>query len=206
MEKPRRGRPPKYIREDALENALQTFWSRGYSATTLDHLAESMGMNRPSIYGAFGDKEALYRASLEHFIAKMHESLSAEVSNEPDLRVALERLYEGALAVYFTKGPSRGCFVFCTAPAEAMELPLVQDILGRLLKELDALLTMRFREAQASAAFPAEQDAALAAKLAQAVLHSLALRARAGESRASLRRMAKAAVHWLADGRLPPHA
>ena len=200
MSESKRGRPRQYDREAALDQAVAAFWSRGYSATTLDDLVAAMGMNRPSIYNAFGDKESVYRHALRHFIAQMRSTVSARVLAEPNLAKALLNLYTGALEIYFGKAPAQGCFVFCTAPAEAVHLPEVREIVHRLIEELDALLAQKFRAAQETGALPSERDVRLSAKLAQAVLHSLALRARAGESRSALARMARGAAEMLAAG------
>jgi AcrR family transcriptional regulator len=195
----KRGRPRQYDRDAALDQAVAAFWARGYSATTLDDLVAAMGMNRPSIYNAFGDKEAVYRHALDHFIAQMRATVSTRVSAEPDLAQALRNLYAGALDVYFGKAPAQGCFVFCTAPAESIHLPEVRAIVRGLIEELDALLEEKFRAAQAAGRFPRSRDARLSARLAQGVLHSLALRARAGESRNALARFARGAAETLAS-------
>jgi TetR/AcrR family transcriptional regulator, copper-responsive repressor len=199
MSESRRGRPRQYDRNTALDNAVAAFWARGYSATTLDDLVAAMGMNRPSIYSAFGDKEAVYRHALDHFIAQMRATVSERVLAEPDLAKALGNLYAGALDVYFGHEPALGCFVFCTAPAEAVHLPEVRAIVAALIDELDDLLAQKFLEAHGSGRESAGRDARLSAKLAQAVLHSLALRARAGESRSALNRLARAAADMLAS-------
>jgi AcrR family transcriptional regulator len=176
---------------------VQTFWTQGYSATTLDDLVAATGMNRPSIYNAFGDKETVYRLALEQFIGGLRAVIAERVSAEPNLAKALTQLYEGALDVYFAREPAQGCFVFCTAPAEALEHPGVRSIMRELLRELDALLAARFRDAQQVGQWSRDGDPQMAARLAQGVLHSIALRARAGESRADLARMAAASVAWL---------
>lgn len=199
MDKPKRGRPPKFNREAALTNAVATFWSHGYSATTLDDLVESTGMNRPSIYNAFGDKEAVYRHALEQFMAGLKTTIGERVTPERDLGRALRNLYSGALDVYFAREPSLGCFVFCTAPVEVVDHPAVRDLVSRLLIDLDELIADKFREAQEAGTWPSDRDPRLAARLAQGILHSIAIRARAGESRAALSRMAGAAVAWLTD-------
>jgi AcrR family transcriptional regulator len=193
-----RGRPPQYDCEAALNAAMQTFWQHGYSATSLDDLARAMAMNRPSIYNAFGDKAALYAATLEHFIADLRDEVGRLVLAEPDLERALCNLYLGALAVYFAAEPARGCFVFCTAPVEAIEHPEIRALVGALLAELDDLLARKFRDARQAGAWTADGEPRQAARMAQAVLHSIALRARAGESRATLERFARYSARTLA--------
>ncbi|MBI3517067.1 MAG: TetR/AcrR family transcriptional regulator, partial [Proteobacteria bacterium] len=66
----RRGRPRAYDPEAALAKATAAFWGAGFAATSLDDLCAATGMNRPSLYGAFGDKRALYHHALEHYMGK----------------------------------------------------------------------------------------------------------------------------------------
>src|SRR6516162_6182995 len=76
----RRGRPPAYDRDAALQQATDAFWRAGFSGTSLDDLAAATGMNRPSLYAAFGDKRALYLHALDRYwqlaFAAMDEALS----------------------------------------------------------------------------------------------------------------------------------
>ncbi len=201
MGEAKRGRPRQYVREKALDEAVAVFGSRGYAAATLDELGTAMGMNRPSIYAAFGDKEAVYRHALEHFVAQMRRTVSEALADEPNLERALVKFYTNALDVYFGNAPALGCLVFCTAPAEAIQSPGVRGIVRRLIAELDDLLERKFADAQRAGRWPRHLDPGAAAKLAQATLHSIALRARAGESRRSLARFVRDAVPLLAPGR-----
>jgi AcrR family transcriptional regulator len=195
-----RGRPREYDREEALGCALDLFAEKGFDATSLDDLARVMDMNRPSIYNAFGDKESIYLGALDLFIDRMRQSIGEFLVAEPDLEKALTDAYLGALDVYFFDDPPRGCFVFCTAPVEALTHGSIQKHMNELLEELDSLFESKFRQAQEAGEYPLELDAKLAARVAQGVLHSLAIRARAGESKASLRSMAKFAVAQLCRG------
>jgi len=194
MDKRPRGRPREYDRDDALSNAMNVFAQKGFAATSLDDLASATGMNRPSLYNAFGDKESFYRETLAHFVEGLRREVGRTVVDEPDLASALTGFYKGALDEYFSTRPSPGCFFFCTAPVEAMMHPDVQNDMCALMGELDNLLEAKFAEAQRAGCFPSDADTRAAAQVAQGVLHSLAIRARAGESKASLLRMARYAV------------
>jgi len=173
---------------------MEIFHARGYAAASLEDLATAMGLNRPSIYNAFGNKESLYRQALAHFIDQIRSASRRALFTCPELSRALERFYSNALEVYFGGDPPLGCFVFCTAPAEAVTHADIGDDMRKALGEIDRVLELRFRQAQRDGEFPAGADCGGAAKLAQAVLHSLALRARAGESRRSLNRLVRTAV------------
>ncbi|MEQ8660037.1 MAG: TetR/AcrR family transcriptional regulator [Gammaproteobacteria bacterium] len=200
-----RGRPRQFDPDTVLDQAVGAFSARGFSATSLDDLARATGLNRPSLYNAFGDKEALYLQALEHFVARLRTTLATAVVAEADLATALTNLYRGALDAYFAECPAPGCFVFCTAPVEALAHPAVRELTRALIDELDRLLGDQFSAAQAAGQLPPGQDPALTAKLAQAALHTLAIRARAGESRASLQRFAEHTVRLLVPA-LPARA
>src|SRR5918994_688280 len=131
----RRGRPPAYDVEDALTRAMEAFWDAGYAATSLDDLAAATGMNRPSLYGAFGDKRALYLKTLEHYAAG--GQLRAALRPDDTLREALGRVYELAIKLYLSgKEGARGCFLIGTATTEAVKSPEVRAALAAQLREL----------------------------------------------------------------------
>jgi AcrR family transcriptional regulator len=203
MEKRSRGRPREYDRETALNQAMHVFSTKGFSATAVDDLAEATGMNRPSLYNAFGNKESLYRETLDHFVSGLRGEVRRRVEAEPDLKKALMAFYKGALEEYFSMKPARGCFVFCTAPVESITHPEFQRDIKALIDELDALWEAKFATAKASGKYTSITDAGMSAKLAQSVLHSLAIRARAGESKASLLRLATSAADIMSNGRHP---
>ena len=197
MPKSSRGRPRQYDPEQVLDSAIAVFSTKGYTGTSLDDLASAMGMNRPSLYLAFGDKQSLYRQALERFVQHLRAAIGSVVIAEPNLQKALLNFYAGGLDVYFTNNPPLGCFMFCTAPVEALVHPEIQQDMRAVLEEVDTILERKFQQAQQDGQYPADSDTTSAAKVAQAVLHSLAIRARAGESRVVLDKMAAHAVKVL---------
>jgi TetR/AcrR family transcriptional regulator, copper-responsive repressor len=193
------GRPREFDYDIALDAAMQLFWARGFSATSLDDLARAMQMKRPSMYNAFGDKKAIYRLALARFCDRLDAEIG-EVLSAADLRDALTRFYDGALAVYFSAEPSPGCMMMCTAPVEALAHPDVRDDLRDLIRRVDAALESALERAQARGEVSMDCDRRAAAQLIQAVLHSLALRARAGESKRAMRRLIRFAIACVVDG------
>ena len=191
-----RGRPRAYDPQTALQQALGVFWSTGYSGASLDSIATAAGMNRPSLYAAFGDKHALYIKALEQYwefaAAAMHEALT---DTTLPLRDALMRFYEGQLSIYFSgDGQPRGCFAIGTATTEAVEDAEIREVLSERLSRLDADLETRLRTAIDSGELKADVDAAALAVLASSLLHSISIRARAGKSREELTELVRNAV------------
>src|SRR6202049_4834109 len=117
----RRGRPRAYQPEIALGKALDLFRKDGFAATSLDDLSAVTGMNRPSLYGAFGDKRELYIKSYARYRADARAAMLDIFREELPIRKRLQRIYAVALDIYLSgeAGP-RGCFTVMTAASEAV--------------------------------------------------------------------------------------
>jgi AcrR family transcriptional regulator len=197
VEKKPRGRPRAYDAEHALRSATETFWRSGYAGTSLDELSDATGMNRPSLYGAFGDKQALYLATLDRYVDISAQVMQKKLDVVP-LTLALQRVCEAALEMYYPSADTqRGCFLIGTAAVEAVRDDQVRKRLGDGLRTFDKIFEARFLCAQQEGELAAEADPVMLAKLASALLHSLAVRARAGDSRATLRATALAGIKLL---------
>jgi AcrR family transcriptional regulator len=191
-----RGRPRAYDPQTALQQALGVFWSTGYSGASLDSIATAAGMNRPSLYAAFGDKHSLYIKALEQYWEVAAAEMQAALTDTGlTLREALLRFYEGQLSIYFSgEGQPRGCFAIGTATTEAVEDPEIRAVLSDRLSRLDADLEVRLQTAIESGELKNDVDAAALAVLASSLLHSISIRARAGKARAELSELARNAV------------
>jgi AcrR family transcriptional regulator len=191
-----RGRPRAYDPQTALQQALGVFWSTGYSGASLDSIATAAGMNRPSLYAAFGDKHSLYIKALEQYWEVASAEMQAALTDTGlTLREALLRFYEGQLSIYFSgEGQPRGCFAIGTATTEAVEDPEIRAVLSDRLSRLDADLEVRLQTAIESGELKNDVDAAALAVLASSLLHSISIRARAGKARAELSELARNAV------------
>src|SRR6266852_3492764 len=103
-----RGRPRAFDIDKALDRALGVFWRKGYEGTTLSDLTEAMGINRPSLYAAFGSKEGLFRKALDRY-AEGPAAYVREALNEPTARAVAERLLGGAADLLTDPRHPRGC-------------------------------------------------------------------------------------------------
>jgi AcrR family transcriptional regulator len=193
----RLGRPRAYDPQSALLRAMERFWKSGYSGTSLDQISAETGMNRPSLYAAFGDKHSLYLKALA-FYWQLSLDAMRDALADPDrpLKEALMRAYDGQLSIYFAEDNlPRGCFVVGTAITEAVEDPEIRASLATGLRKLDADFETRFQLAQARGELKEDADPVALALLASAILHSIAIRARAGTPRAELREIALKVVN-----------
>src|SRR5689334_17190894 len=112
----KRGRPRAYDPDLALTRAMDVFWKDGFAGTSLDELSAATGMNRPSLYGAFGDKRELYIKAYQHYRDDARAAMIGIFSGELPIRTRLERVYAAALDIYLSgeSGPL-GCFTVMTA-------------------------------------------------------------------------------------------
>src|SRR5579872_7287735 len=94
-----RGRPRAYDPDAALSRVMETFWKSGYAGTSLDDLAAATGMNRPSLYAAFGDKRALYVKALEHYWRMSAREMREVFAEGRPLRDTLNDFYDRAIAI-----------------------------------------------------------------------------------------------------------
>jgi len=190
-----RGRPRTYDPELALRQAREAFWTHGYSATSLDDLAVAMSMNRPSLYAAFGDKQALYLKTLESYWDQALVAMRALLSRDEPLAEALMRIYDAALSLYFPpRGAPRGCFGISTAAVESVSQPRIRAAFEHGLRRIDKEFERRIVKAVEQGELPATANPHTLAEIASALLHTLAIRSRYGATRKELRRLAERAV------------
>lgn len=194
----RRGRPRAYDPDVALARATNSFWKAGYSATSLGDLSAATGMNRPSLYGAFGDKRDLYLKALKRYWELSRVAMQETLVYDQPLRDALQRLYGKALSIYLSgKDGPRGCFAIGTAMTEAVGDAKIRAALAEGFRMLDEAFEARIRFAKDHDDLPHDADAAALAMLASATLHTLAIRSRAGASRRSLQAIVDATVDFI---------
>ena len=188
-----RGRPRSFDAEAVLEKARAVFWNLGYDAASLDDIAAATGLNRPSLYAAYGDKHTLYMAALARTREGATAAMQTMMGREGRLRDVLGDLFAAAIGSYVTGDlGQRGCFIVGTAVTQAVDDPEARAMLSGFIADEDAAFRDRFaRSANELAPGVTPQGAAL---VATAALHTLAIRARTGEGREALARVADAAV------------
>jgi AcrR family transcriptional regulator len=195
----RRGRPRAFEPETALTRAMDVFWQDGFAATSLDDLSAATGMNRPSLYGAFGDKRELYIKSYARYRADARAAMADIFREQLPIRQRLARIYRVALDIYLSgdAGP-RGCFTVMTAASEAVTDPDIRAMVLEGFFELDKAFANCFRVAKENGELGQSADPAVLAQLASATIHTIAIRARAGVPRKELEAIVKGAIDVMA--------
>lgn len=198
----KRGRPRAFEPEVALKQALDAFRQTGFSATSLDDLSAAMGINRPSLYGTFGDKRELFLKAYQRYRAETNALFAPAFDPKLTLRQMLELVYSTAINIYLSgdRGPS-GCFTVMTAASEAMSDPDIREVVQKAIGNADRAFAERFRLAVTVGELPASTDCDALAKLLSASIQSIAIRTRAHTPRAELEAIARSMIALLAGPR-----
>lgn len=191
-----RGRPRQYDKQAAKRAILDVFWEKGYTSTSLDDLSKVTGMVRPSLYGAFGSKADMYLMSMDVFLERLSDvrvGLDSAKTPESAIREFLLRMIEA----YFGDDPDKqlGCFLIGTAISEAPTHPEIREALTERLGRFNGMLVSAFTAMRPDT--PSEKIE-FAAQQGAATMHSIAVRARAGEGREKLTEFAGKSAEFIA--------
>lgn len=193
-----RGRPRAYDRDRALATALDVFWRRGFSGTSLDHLTAAMEMSRPSLYAAFGNKRALYDAAVAHYVDSIGGKFFAALAAAPTFHAGVVAFFDAVIDVVTGAHGPLGCIVACTLPAEAGASTAAKRLLADILATLDKGLLKAVDAAVRNGELAADTDRRTTAEVITSQMLALSIRARAGADKKSLRRQARAAADQIA--------
>ncbi len=194
----RRGRPRSFDPAVALGPITEVFWSKGFDAASVDDLAGAAGLNKPNLYGAFGDKRAMYRAALGAFRAVLTEAMTSTLPGRRPLIEELQQFFDAAISVYVAGDRPKGCLIMCTAPVAGVEDPDVAAFVREVIAQIDLAFVTRLNVAVVAGEASSETSRQVAPMLT-ALLQSLAIRARSGVPADDLRLMARNAVSALAS-------
>jgi AcrR family transcriptional regulator len=186
-------RPREFDEDEVLQAALRLFWEKGYEGTSLDDLMAAMRLTKSSLYKAFGSKEALFWRVVERYQRDFLDFRHAALA-EPTPRRIAERLLDGITDLHSGEVNPVGCLELNTALAgsEGAESIRQELIRGRELFRLK--LRDRFEETAATAPLPPGMTSDDAASLIISLIQGLAVQAKAGVSRKTARRVARAAL------------
>jgi AcrR family transcriptional regulator len=178
-------RPREFDLEEALQGALHQFWQKGYEGTSLHDLTEAMGITRPSLYAAFGNKEQLYRTVLDRYESR-YLGFVGPTFGEPTARAVIEKLLYSYADANTGETTPPGCFgmngaVACSDEGE----PIRQELLARR-SAAERMLAERLARAREEGDLPPETDPETLAKYVMTVAQGVAMQAKSGASRKAL--------------------
>ena len=185
-----RGRPRAFITEEVLDRVRGVFLQKGFAAASLDELSAASGLNRPSLYAAFGDKEQLYIHTLRFYGQKSVEGLDAVLAGPGTIEQRLSKVYKMAIDLYTAPPHRPGCMIVGTAAVESPTHPKIAAVASELLAAIEKSLERAF----AASDLARDPTAADRARMAGAIMYAIAISARLGIKPAELRSFAASMV------------
>jgi AcrR family transcriptional regulator len=195
-----RGRPRSFDREAALEAAMEVFWTRGYDGASLAELTEAMGINPPSLYAAFGDKENLYVEAVELYRIQRGEHIRRVLAEEPTARAAIERALREAAAEFCRRDAPSGCLLTMSSNCSGVSAA-IQAILAKKRSMGRDRLRERIQRGIADGDVPASVDATALADFFMTIFTGMATLAKDGAPRKMLLSSIEAAMRAWPEGK-----
>lgn len=179
-----RGRPRKFDRDQVLRLAMEVFLDRGYDGASVGDLTSAMGINAPSLYAAFGCKEALFREALDLYVNAAGPRTRDELhKRDVTARGAVEAMLREAARRF---GEGRGCLVVLGATHRTADNEAIFEDLAERRSETQSLIRRRLKQGIADGDIAASVDISSVAAFYATVLNGLSLQARDGASRKQL--------------------
>jgi len=193
------GRPREFDIDEALERAMQVFWERGYEGVSLTDLTKAMGITKPSLYAAFGDKKELFRRALERY-TEGPADYGTRALEEPTARGVAEAVLRGAVRTTTRPGCPAGCLGVQVALASSEAGRPAHEMLVEWRNDAALRLEERFRRAVDEGDLPHDADPRRLARYLMTVTFGIAVQAASGLGRDELQDIADTALEsWLPD-------
>ena len=187
------GRPRTFDRDTALDQAMEVFWRHGYEGATIAQLTEAMGINPPSLYAAFGSKEALLKAALDRYTAR-REAWMEEVLSAPTAREVTARMLMGVAEKQTDPSNPPGCLLVQGGLACGSGSANVPFELAARRAQTEEQLRRRFERAKAEGDLAEAADPAALARYVSAVITGMSVMASSGADREALAQVAEVAI------------
>jgi len=180
-----RGRPLAFNQDEALDKALRIFWSRGYEGASMAELTEALGINKPSIYAAFGNKEELFRKALVRY-ATGPAAFVGESMREPTTRLVVEKFLTKAVDFFSDKSTPNGCMIVQGALTCGQGSSNIQQELVAYRSSIETTLTKRFELAKTQGDLPPDTNVKQLAKYIATIHQGMSVQATSGATREEL--------------------
>jgi len=190
-------RPREFDETTALDTAITCFWHRGYEATSVRDLADSMGISSPSLYNAFGDKRTLFVAALERYLDHFTRARIKRLEDSLPPKLAVRHFIEEIIERSLSDRERRGCFLINSALEVAPHDRELGELIADRLGEIEAFFRRSIRAAQTEGTVPQNLVAKDLARLLLGVLLGIRVLARAKPERALLEGLARPALALL---------
>ena len=188
-----RGRPRVFDMDEALDKALKIFWERGYEGASLAELTETLGINKPSLYAAFGNKEELFHKALLKY-ATGPVAFVKDVINEPTAYKVAEAFLVKAAEFLTDPQHPKGCMIVQGALSSGESAEIVRNVLIKYRASYESLLAERFTKAKQEGDLSSDADPRNLAKYLATLHQGMSVQATSGASREELLEMGNLAL------------
>lgn len=188
-----RGRPRVFDMDEALDKALEIFWKRGYEGASIAELTETLGINKPSLYAAFGNKEELFNKTLSRYVAGPVVFIQEAINQPSAYEVAQSFLTKAVEFFTDTKHP-KGCLIVQAALSVSADSLLVQDLLTKYRYSYEKQLAKRFEKAKEEGDLPIDANAETLAKFLSTLHQGMSVQVTSGASKEELMQIVEFAL------------
>ncbi|WP_194835854.1 TetR/AcrR family transcriptional regulator [Nocardia sp. XZ_19_369] len=177
-----RGRPRAFDRTEVLRRAMEVFWEHGYEGSSMSDLTSAMGINSPSLYAAFGGKEALFREAVSLYGQTDGGYTDRALREEPTARAAMDAMLRDNAIAYTVEDKPHGCMVVLAGSTYTTRSESIRDFLIEKRRETTEEIRRRMDRGVAEGDLPADTNTAALAHFYATVLYGLSIQARDGAS------------------------
>lgn len=201
-----RGRPRSFDRSAALTRAMEVFWTKGYEGASIADLTAAMGIGSPSLYAAFGSKEALFREAVDLYSATEGTEIWTVLDTAPTAREAIAGFLMATAASFARPGKPAGCMIVLSALHATEASESVCRALRAKRADNQKAMEDCLRRAVAAGELPRGIDVRPIATFYLTVQQGMSVQARDGASRDMLEQIARSAMAaWEPMIRAPLH-
>ncbi len=191
-----RGRPRNFDKAEALDIALKLFWQHGYEGTSVAMLAEAIGVNVPSLYAAFGNKESLFLRCIERY-GELNGKMYHESFKKKTAREVARSILEGEVELVTRRGTPDGCLMVQGALATSPESESIRKLMAGMRGMAEKWMVERFRHAIDDGDLPADADPTALACYLMSLNSGLAVQAKSGVGKKQLLKVVDIAMqNW----------
>jgi AcrR family transcriptional regulator len=187
------GRPRAFDKDQALDRALDVFWRKGYEGASICDLTAAMGINPPSLYAAFGNKEGLFCKALDRYVER-HDDALRDVMSRPKAKDGIAALLAKTVEALTDKSSPPGCLLVQGIAGAGGHAQCIRDELSARRAANEKLIRERLKRAKAEGELPSNADPAALARFVATVMQGMAVQADGGATRKELEAVAATAM------------